>query len=41
MDGEDEGTGREDELYIFWRCNSEAILSGDIENMSVEIRLER
>lgn len=41
MDGEDEGIGREDELYIFWRCNSEVVLFGDIENMSVEIRLER
>lgn len=41
MDGKDEGTGREDELYVFWRHNKEAILSGEAENMGVEIRLGR
>ena len=41
VDGEDEGTGGEDELYVFWRCNKEAILSGEAEDMGVEIRLGR
>lgn len=41
VDDEDEGTGREDELYMFWRCNKEAILSGEAEDMGMEIRLGR
>lgn len=39
VDGDNEG--REDELYIFWRYNKETILSGEAENMGVEIRLVR
>lgn len=41
VDGEDEGTGREDELYLFWRYNKEVILFRAAENMNVEIRLRR
>ena len=41
VDGKAEGTGREDELYMFWRYNKKAILSGEAEAMGVEIRLGR
>lgn len=41
VDGKDEGTGREDKLYLFWRYNKEAILFREAENMDVEIRLRR
>lgn len=38
VDGKDEGTGRENKLYIFWSCNKEAILSREPKIMGVEIR---